>query len=344
MRGMFNRYHPTLTSIPFFAKYNRQLRFAVLFSTLLGLLAGCQPIQPSKVAMPLPTATPAPSTAQVALALPTPTNTPPSTPQVSANKSINVRSGPGTDYPVIHALQTGAIAEVVGKNLDESWWQVSLADGTTGWVYASLVQTQGQIAAVAVVDAPPPPPTATPTQAPTLVVESSPTPSEVVAVATEAPTPQPPTTDAPSFRVIEKRLWEVYENGGRLDGESVICGEKRQLVVTVIDPNGVRINGVAVQVQYGDKEIFVTGSQGKGDGNAEFVLGSGQDVAVLRDADGREANSEVATGLVTRPDVIPFPDLMAAHYCTDQASCESFVSNRGCYGHYSWTVTFQRNY
>ncbi|MFN8444963.1 MAG: SH3 domain-containing protein [Caldilineaceae bacterium] len=341
---MFNRYYHILTSVHFFAKTKQTVRFALLLSTLFALLAGCQPIKSAEVALPLPTATPAPSTAQVALALPSPTDTPPSTPQVSASKSINVRSGPGTDYPVINALQTGATAEVTGKNLDESWWQVTLADGTTGWVYAPLVQAQGPVAAIAVVDAPPPPATATPTQAPTVEVENSPTPAEVVAEATAAPTPQPATTDAPSFRVIEKRLWEVYENGGWLNGESVICGEKRQLVVTVVDPNGVRINGVAVQVQYGAKEIFVTGSQGKGDGNAEFVLGSGQDVAVLRDADGREASSEVATGLVTRPDVIPFPDLIAAHYCTDQTSCESFVSNRGCYGHYSWTVTFQRNY
>lgn len=341
---MFNRYPHTRTSICSFAKYTQQLRFAFLFSTLLGLLAGCQPIKSLDVSLPSPTVTPEPTTVQVILALPTPTDTPPSTPQVSASKSIHVRSGPGTDYSVIDALQTGAIAEVVGKNQDESWWQVTLADGTTGWVYASLVQAQGPLAAVAVVDAPPPPPTATPTQPPTVEVERSPTPAEVIAETTEAPTTQPPTTDAPSFRVIEKRLWEVYENGGWLNGESVICGEKRQLVVTVVDPNGIRINGVAVQVQYGAKEIFVTGSQGKGDGNAEFVLGSGQDVAIVQDADGRQANSEVATGLVTRPDVIPFPDLIAAHYCTDQASCESFVSNRGCFGHYSWTVTFQRNY
>lgn len=313
------------------------------------MLVGCQPIQPAEVLLPAPTATPEPANAQVALTLPTPTHTPLSTPQVSASKSINVRNGPGTDYAVIDALRVGASAKVVGKNGDESWWQVLLADGATGWVYAPLVDFQGPNAAIAVVDVPPPPPTVTPTQLPTAIVESAPAPTEPVAATTEAPTEQPPAeqpsvSTAPTFHVIQKRLWDVYENGGRLDGESVICGEKRQLVVTVVDANGVRINGVAVQVQYGAKEISVTGSQGKGEGNAEFVLGSGQDVAVVRDADGREANSEVATGLVTRPDAIPFADLIAGRYCTDQSSCTHFVNAPGCLGHYSWTVVFQRNY
>ena len=99
-----------------------------------------------------------------------------------------------------------------------------------------------------------------------------------------------------------------------------------------------------MQVVYGAKEIFVTGSQGKGDGNAEFILGSGQDVLVIRDADGSEVSSEVATGLVTRPDAIPFENLIASRYCTDQNSCTSFVATAGCLGHYSWTVTFQRSY
>ena len=84
--------------------------------------------------------------------------------------------------------------------------------------------------------------------------------------------------------------------------------------------------------------------EGKGDGNAEFVLGSGQDVTVIRDADGRPAVSELATGLVTDPQYIPYESLIAGRFCTNDASCQSFVNTRGCYGHYSWTVTFQRNY
>ena len=99
--------------------------------------------------------------------------------------------------------------------------------------------------------------------------------------------------------MVEKRLWDVYENGGSLSGPTVICGEKRQLVVSVLDANGSLINGVAVQEEFGAKEIQVTGAQGKGDGTAEFILGRGQDVKVVRDADGRDVTSDVARGMVT---------------------------------------------
>ena len=142
--------------------------------------------------------------------------------------------------------------------------------------------------------------------------------------------------------MVERRLWDVYENGGTLDGPSVHCGEGRELHVNVLDANGSRINGVAVQVQYGARETIVTGSQGKGDGVSEFVLGGGQDVKVVRDTDGSPVTSDVATGLSTNPNGIDQADLIAAGYCQDDESCHHFAVNNGCLGHFSWNVTFQR--
>lgn len=142
--------------------------------------------------------------------------------------------------------------------------------------------------------------------------------------------------------MIERRLWDVYENGGTLDGPSVHCGEGRELHVNVLDANGSRLNGVAVQVQYGARETIVTGSQGKGDGVSEFVLGGGQDVKVIRDTDGSPVTSDVATGLSTNPNGIDQPSLIAAGYCQDDESCRHFAVNNGCLGHFSWNVTFQR--
>jgi hypothetical protein len=161
------------------------------------------------------------------------------------------------------------------------------------------------------------------------------------APAEVAPQPAP---GGPDFRVVEKRLWDVVENGGRLDGISVTCGEKRQLVVNVLDAAGNRLNGVAVQAIYGAQEIYVSGEQGKGDGVVEFVLGGGQALKVIRDADGREVSSEEVYGLSTKPWEIPYETLIGGRFCTDEASCKSFVDATGCYGHYSWTVTFQRSY
>ena len=146
--------------------------------------------------------------------------------------------------------------------------------------------------------------------------------------------------------MVEKRLWDVYENGGSKDGPTVTCGERRELHVYVRDANGAPLNGVAIQAQLGAREILVTGAQGKGDGKAEFVLGGGQDVAVIRDTDGREVTSDVVYGLTTDPRGIPFEQFIAGQYCADEATCREWVNAPypPCFGHYSWTVTFQRKY
>jgi hypothetical protein len=114
--------------------------------------------------------------------------------------------------------------------------------------------------------------------------------------------------------------------------------------VIVLDANGSRLNGVAVQAIYGAQEIFVTGAQGKGDGQVEFVLGEGQGVKVIRDADGREVTSDVVDGMITHSPEISDDDLIKAGYCRDTESCDKFNFSAGCWGHHSWTVTFKRKY
>ncbi len=228
---------------------------------------------------------------------------------------------------MVASIQGGSSVPIIAKNPDGDWWQVQLDNGGTGWLYGPLVDASGDTSAVVVAaNIPAPPPTAVP--APTAV-------------------PQPtaaPVAAGPDFRVISKELWDVERNGGRLAGTSVNCGERRELNVIVLDAAGNRLNGVAVQVMYGAKEIYVTGSQGKGDGQVEFVLGAGQGVYVLRDADGREASSDRVEGLVTDPREMSDDLLIGGRYCTDGASCASFKQGLGCIAHYSWTVTFQRGY
>lgn len=289
-------------------------------------------------ANPLPTSTGAAPTAA-------PAATTVSKPQVQASNGLNVRSGPGTAYPVVGALASGEQAEIIAKNPEGDWWQVTMPTGGTGWVYGQLVQTSGDTASIAIAtDIPAAPPT--PTPAP--VAEA---PTEAPTAAPEAPAEQPteaappPATSGNAFIGIERRLWTVEETGGAVDsGGSVRCGEKRELVVIVLDANGNRLNGVAVQAIYGAQEIFVTGSQGKGDGQVEFVLGEGQGVKVIRDADGREVTSDVVDGMSTHSPVIAHEDLIAARYCRDKESCDKFNFSAGCWGHHSWTVTFKRTY
>ena len=52
---------------------------------------------------------------------------------------INVRSGPGTDYPAIQMLDRDETAPVIGFNSEQTWVQIELPDGTLGWVGTSVV-------------------------------------------------------------------------------------------------------------------------------------------------------------------------------------------------------------
>jgi uncharacterized protein YraI len=88
--------------------------------------------------------------------------TPPAagTPSATAVDYVNVRTGPGTNYPVLGVAAPGASAQVSGKSSDGAWWQVVLPTTTVasgaGWVSASYVTTQNTDS-VPVVSAPPPP-------------------------------------------------------------------------------------------------------------------------------------------------------------------------------------------
>ncbi len=91
----------------------------------------------------------------------TPTGAPTATVAVTltiAYDGVRVRGGPGTDYPVIGAAQTGDVFDVTGRNAEGTWWQVCcLAGGRDGWVFGGLVTLSGDGEQVPVVEVPPPP-------------------------------------------------------------------------------------------------------------------------------------------------------------------------------------------
>ncbi len=252
---------------------------------------------------------------------PVPTNTPTPKPMVTTGDAVNIRSGPGTVYPIIAALDSGGQAMIVGQNPEGDWWQIRLEDERLGWVYGEIVTAQGDTTGIPVaanIPTPPPPPTPAAT-----------------------PTPTSPPKPAVDFVVKSVRLWGPEENGGWFDGPSLHCGEKRQLRVIVLDANGQPLNGVAVLGVYSNVEQ-VTGS--KGPGMAEWILGDGDGLRVVRDVDGRAVVSETAEGLVTDPARISDEAFIAAGYCSDAASCQALRNANACHGHYSWDVTFQRTY
>ena len=50
---------------------------------------------------------------------------------------INIRSGPGPDYPVVGTLQGGERVRVLGKTEAETWLQIQYQDGVA-WIYTPL--------------------------------------------------------------------------------------------------------------------------------------------------------------------------------------------------------------
>jgi uncharacterized protein YraI len=98
--------------------------------------------------------------------VPTPVAVPspePGSATATAADYVNVRTGPGLNYPVLGVGAPGASAEISGKSADGLWWQVVISSGL-GWVSSSYV-TADNADNVPVIEAPPPPPVS-PTQAP----------------------------------------------------------------------------------------------------------------------------------------------------------------------------------
>jgi hypothetical protein len=82
-------------------------------------------------------------------------------PAATAVEYVNIRTGPGTNYPVLGVAAPGASGEVSGKSADGAWWQVKvpttvIASGLA-WVSAGYVVTQNTDS-VPVVEGPPAPP------------------------------------------------------------------------------------------------------------------------------------------------------------------------------------------
>jgi uncharacterized protein YraI len=123
--------------------------------------------------------------------MPEPTDTPEvnQPPVVTAGESdINMRNGPGTDYDIVGTLSAGKSLEIVGRNSDSSWWQVSAPDGLC-WVAAGVTTVSNVDDSIPVVEAPPVP---TLTEPP-LMVEPT----------TELPPPEPVATEPPPVEVCD---------------------------------------------------------------------------------------------------------------------------------------------
>jgi hypothetical protein len=94
---------------------------------------------------------------------------------------LNVRTGPGTDYPIVGVLSQGNVVEVVGKNAAGNWLQIAYPMGSEGraWVAAAYIELAGSLATVLEVSAPPPPMPMAAMESATIAAQAAPTPTEL---------------------------------------------------------------------------------------------------------------------------------------------------------------------
>jgi len=104
---------------------------------------------------------------QPTVAIPTVTGTPTGPIAIvysEPEEQINVRSGPGTEYPKVGILLNREQVPALGSTPGGSWVQIIYpgAEGGVAWVYAPLVRITGVLPIVE------PPPTPTPQSTPTI--------------------------------------------------------------------------------------------------------------------------------------------------------------------------------
>ncbi len=117
-----------------------------------------------------PSATPVPTSSPVVVVTVTPGAVPPVTvvpvdsepaappePIARITRPMNLRSGPGTGYPIVGEASSGDSFPIIGVNAQGDWWQIAF-DGGAAWVYGPLATSEGlvngEIGIVAVAEAP----------------------------------------------------------------------------------------------------------------------------------------------------------------------------------------------
>jgi hypothetical protein len=215
---VFKRLIQDIARLKSLARFPRRwFSWAVIFIFMLAVLA-CAMIGPSQsaprrvvVRVHLPTLTPTPLPTQLpplpneAEPVPAaPTSTPVLAPiltpasidpaastaaaspansesMLTALVSLNVRAGPGLDYPIVGQLAQGQSVQVIGQNPEGSWWQIIYPpdSGSLAWVIAdiqySTVDNAGGMPVAQL--SPEQPPAPTEQAPPSAGLPSSPTPA-----------------------------------------------------------------------------------------------------------------------------------------------------------------------
>lgn len=195
----------------------RSLFFALLTVTGLAALALGGAVQPARAQQPTVSIATVTSTSIGAYVV------------VNADQEqINVRSGPGTEYPTVGILLGGERVPAKGRSAAGLWIQVDYpgVQGGLAWVYAPLV-TLFDATSLPILEPPPTPtPRVTPTIDPTLAAQF------VLEI---------PATRLPTFTAVEPLEMPEFEQGGT----GRVGGLPIGMFITAIGLAGLFAAGVA---------------------------------------------------------------------------------------------------
>ncbi|MCK6581354.1 MAG: SH3 domain-containing protein [Anaerolineae bacterium] len=65
---------------------------------------------------------------------------------VTAEQSLNLRAGPDAGFPVVGLVYPGECFALIERSRSSAWLQIRTPSGRTGWLFANLMQVEGDIA------------------------------------------------------------------------------------------------------------------------------------------------------------------------------------------------------
>ena len=181
---------------------------------------------------------------------PVPTNPPVTiTPGVISGviaSTVNLRAGPGPNYPAQTKLSKGTKVTARGRDLESEW--LILVPPPNGWIKASFVSLSGEIQSLPIVAAPPTP-VPTPTTAPSLTPMPTATPPMYVDFRADAP--YLPAGVCTTLRWDVEGVRAVYLDGQGQPGHGFadVCPkETRTYVLHVILNSGYLDRAITITV------------------------------------------------------------------------------------------------
>ena len=169
---------------------------------------------------------------------------------------LNIRSGPGPEYPVIGAIPTNGQAVIAGCVEGSLWCQISY-NGTQGWAYSQYMtaMVEGRPLAVSEIrELPPVTYAAPPVTTGTAIVRPTYSGNFIAPVATTVPLSIAPPPAAVQTYIVQNPRPQVYLNGEVVEGAG-LPPDVALAPVPDSDYQYAYVNGVPVLVEPATRRV-----------------------------------------------------------------------------------------